>query len=190
MNVRVLVYFLLGFSAALTGCGTAVSQGTNTALSGMDLQQMTDQMSMSIMASPAVQQAIADKGKLRVVVEPVENFMTAEILPRGPAEAFTARVRALLAQHAPNQFTWIMNRDAYYRLRAQELEKIDLGPNPEAIQPEYALHARFYSITNETSQSRSSSYLCMYDLTNLLTRQVLWTDKYEVQKAAVKGFLD
>src|SRR5438874_12649347 len=100
MNARGRLYLLLiaCFSAAMYGCGTAVSQGTNTALSGMDLQQMTDQMSMSIMASPAVQQAIAEKGKLRVVVEPVENLMTAEILPRGPAEAFTARVRALLAQ--------------------------------------------------------------------------------------------
>src|SRR4051812_31945813 len=188
MNPRAAVHILL--LVLLSGCGTAVSHGTNTALSGIDLQQMTNQMSMSIMASPNVQQAIAEKGKLKVVVEPVENLMTAEILPRGPAEAFTARVRALLAQHAPDQFEWIMNRDAYYRLRAQERETIDLGPNPEAIQPKYALHARFYSITNETSKSRSSSYLCVYELTDLQSRGSLWTDKYEIQKSAVKGFLD
>jgi hypothetical protein len=174
----------------MAGCGSAVSSGTNTALSGMDLQQMTDQMSMSILASPAVQDAIVSDGKLRIVVEPVENLMTAEILPRGPAEAFTARVRALLAQHAPDRFTWIMNRDAYYRLRASELEKMDLGPNPESVQPKYALHSRFYSITNETSKSRSSSYLCVYEITDLQSREVLWTDKYEVQKMAVKGWLD
>src|SRR5437016_4891380 len=128
------------------GCTSAVQSGSNTALAGADLIAMTDDMSMKIMASPAVQEAIRAKGKLKVVVEPVENLMTAEVLPRGPAEAFTARIRALLSKHAPGQFTWVMNRDAYYRLRQQELD-VPLGPSPDAINPEYALTARFSSLT-------------------------------------------
>jgi hypothetical protein len=30
----------------------------------------------------------------------------------------------------------------------------------------------------------------VYELTNLEDRTLLWTDKYEVKKVAVKGFLD
>jgi hypothetical protein len=182
--------YLLCILVFLAGCGSAVSQGTNTALNSVDLVQMTDDMSMKIMASPGVQEAIAKEGKLRVVVKPVENLMTGEVLPRGPSEAFTARVRSLLAQHAPEKFTWIMNKDAYYRLRQAELEGVDLGPNPDAIQPRYSLTARFHSLTNESSKVRASSYLCVYELADLQTREVIWTDKYEVHKSAVKGFLD
>jgi hypothetical protein len=185
---RIVVALALTLSV-VSGCASAVSQGTNTALGGADLVQMTDDMAMKLAASPAVQEAIAREGKLKIVVQPVENLMTAEVLPRGPSEAFTARIRSLLSKHAPGQFTWIMNRDAFYRLRGQELD-VDLGPAPEAVNPEYALTAKFSSITNEDSEHRSAYYLCVYELTNLKSREVLWSDKYEVKKAAVKGFLD
>jgi hypothetical protein len=183
--------FVVGFGLVPPGggCASAVQVGHNTALDAADLVQMTDDMSLKILADPEVQAAIERDGKLRVVVQPVENEMTAEVLPKGPAETFTARVRALLSKHAPDRFTWVMNRDAFYDLRGRELD-VDLGPSPEAIDPEYALTAIFSSLTNESSKGRSSYYLCRYELTNLKDRTVLWTDKYEVKKRAVKGFLD
>lgn len=181
---------ILPIAALACGCASAVSAGTNTSLNGDDLVRMTDRMSMSILASQGVQRAIAKDGRLRVVIQPVENYMTGEILPAGPKQAFVARVRELLAAHAPDKFQWIMNRADYYAVRARELETRDLGPNPDAIQPNYALTARFDSLTNENSKLRSSGYLCTYQLTDLRTRETLWTDKYEVKKTAVKGFLD
>lgn len=180
---------LLGALPWLSGCTSAVASGTNTALDSLDLEQMTDQMAASIMADPEVQAAIAKEGSLKVVVQPVENRMTGEILPRGEAEAFIARLRFLLAKQAPQQFTWVVNRDTFYRLRQTELEG-QLGPSPDAVNPRYALWAQFYSLTKEDSNRRSSSYLCLYELTDLDRRTNLWTDKYEVQKVAVKGFLD
>jgi hypothetical protein len=180
---------LVGATPFLFGCASAVQAGHNTALDAVDLVRMTDDMAAKIVADPEVQAAIEQSGKLKVVVQPVENRMTAEVLPRGPAETFTARVRALLSNHAPDRFTWIMNRDAFYDLRGRELD-VDLGPSPEAIDPDYALTAIFSSLTDETSRGRSSYYLCTYELTNLQDRTVLWTDKYEVKKTAVKTFLD
>ena len=184
-----LLVFGLGLLPLASGCVSAVQSGHNTALDAADLVQMTDNMSMKILADPDVQAAIERDGKLKVVVQPVENEMTAEVLPKGPSETFTARVRALLSKHAPDRFTWVMNRDTFYDLRGRELD-VDLGPSPEAIDPQYALTAIFSSLTNESSKGRSSYYLCRYELTNLKDRTVLWTDKYEVKKRAVKGFLD
>jgi hypothetical protein len=184
-----LLLLLLPLLAA--GCATAVSAGHNTALDGVNLTEMTDDMAMKIMGSAPVQQAIARDGKLKVVVQPVENNMTAEVLPRGAAEAFTGRVRALLSAKAADQFAWIMNRDDFYRLRRRERDlDFPLGPSPEAINPEYALVARFSSLTDESSKRRSAYYLCVYELTNLQNRTSLWTGKYEVKKTAVKGFMD
>ena len=172
------------------GCANAVSTGQSTALDSTDLVRMTDDMAAAIEASPAVQSAIAANGSLKVVVEPVVNQMTAEVLPAGPADAFTARVRTLLAQHDPARFTWVMNRSAFYRLRGQELEGVDVGPAPEAISPGYALTATFTSLAHENDGGRSDYYVCNYSLTNLADRTVLWTKSYEVQKRAVRGFLD
>jgi PBP1b-binding outer membrane lipoprotein LpoB len=163
-----------------------VSAGQNAALDGTDLVKMTDQMAASLAGDPDVQRAVEEHGKLVVVVQPVVNLMTAEVLPRGPAEAFTGRIRSLLANHAPDSFTWVMNRDAYYRMRDRERD-FDLGPDPERVQPEYALTAKFSSLTKETRDRRSSYYLCVYELTNLQSGDILWTDRYEVKKTAVGG---
>ena len=167
-----------------------MSHGTNTALSGDDLVRMTDNMAMQIAGDAQVQAALAREGRLVVVVQPVENYMRGEVLPRGPAEAFTGRVRTQLARAAPERFVWVMNRDAYYRLRDRELEGVDPGPAPDAISPRYALTAKFTSLGDETNRQRTSYYVCRYELTNLSDRSVLWTGAYEVEKKAVKGFLD
>jgi hypothetical protein len=173
----------------LLGCASATQSGHNTALDSVDLVRMTDDMAMKLASDPTVQHTYELSGPLKVVCEPVENEMTGEVLPRGPAEAFVSRVRVLLARHSPEMFTWVMNRDAYYRLRNKELD-YDLGPSPDAVNPQYALTARFSSLTNEDAKRRSSYYLCVYSLTDLSHRNVLWTAQYEVTKAAVKGFLD
>ena len=189
--MRVCSFWLLapGFWLLFTGCQSAVETGHNTALDAVDLVSMTDDMAMKLQADPNVQREIREHGAMKVVVEPVKNEMTAEVLPRGPAEAFTGRVRSLLAKQSPGDFVWVMNRDAFYRMRNRELD-FDLGPSPEAINPQYALTAKFSSLTNEDSRHRSSYYLCVYELTDLSHRDILWSDKYEVKKIAVKGFLD
>jgi hypothetical protein len=172
------------------GCKSAIETGHNTALDSVDLVKMTDDMAMQMGGDPDILAAYQKSGALKVVVEPVRNEMTAEVLPRGAATAFTARLRVLLSRHAPDRFTWVMNRDSWYRLRNGEVEGIDPGPAPEAINPHYALTATFRSLTSEDPKRRSAYYLCVYDLTDLEHRNVLWTGSYEVKKLAVKGFLD
>src|SRR5689334_3896789 len=105
------VFVLLFLVVFASGCGNAVQSGRNTALDSMDLTQMTDQMAASIAGNSNVQAAIARSGTLKIVVQPVQNEMTAEVLPKGQATTFTARVRMLLSQHHDGRFTWIMNRD-------------------------------------------------------------------------------
>lgn len=178
------------FMFHVSGCTSAVQSGTNTALSGVDLVKMTDDMAMKIAGDSQVQAAVAKEGRLKVVILPVENRMRAEVLPQGQAEAFVARVRTLLAKHAPDKFAWIMNRDAFYHLRGRELEGVDLGPAPKAVSPNYALSAVFTSLADENAKRRSSYYVCRYELTDLRDRTVLWTAAYDVKKIAVKGFLD
>jgi hypothetical protein len=190
MRIILTMLMLLGLGQ-LAGCASAVARGSNTALDSVDLQVMTDQMARSIAGAARVREALQQDGRLTVVVQPVENRLTGEVLPAGQAELFTARVRTMLARHAPETFTWVMNRDAFYRLQGRERElDIALGPEPGRLQPEYALTARFTSLTDESSRHRTAAYLCVYSLTHLASGATLWTDRYEVKKTTVKGFLD
>ncbi len=176
---------------ALAGlaCQSAVKTGRSTSLSGIDLVKMTDDMAAKIGSDPAVNGAFASKGPLKVVVTPVVNNLRAEVIPRGAANAFTGRVRALLGRHAPERFTWIMNRDAFVYLRANE-RGIDAGPNPDTVQPEYALTAIFSSLGEENRKRREQFYVCVFELTNIQDRTLLWSGSYEIKKEAVRDFLD
>jgi PBP1b-binding outer membrane lipoprotein LpoB len=182
---------ILTLLAALAGCAgnnTAVSHGTGTALDAANLVEMTEDMTAKILADPDVQSEMARKnGRLKVVIQPVENRMVGEVLPRGAKEAYVARLRSLLQERAPEKFAWVMNRDNWHALRERELDR---GPDPDRVQPEYGLTARFSSITDESSKHRSSYYLCVYTLTDVNSGQELWNGRYEVKKSAVKGFLD
>lgn len=191
MARRLPTICLLTFLALLSGCASATAHGVNPTLSGDDLIQMTDRMAQSIAGDERVQTAIArGDGKISIVVQPVQNYLRGEVIPRGPAEAFTGRVRTLLSTHDPDHFIWVMNRDAFYHLRDRELEGIDPGPSPDAINPQYALTAKFSSLAHVSAKGRTDYYLCVYELTNLHDRTLLWTGSYEVKKQAVKGMLD
>ncbi len=173
----------------LAGCGDAVSTGHTTALDAQDLNAMTDQMAAGIAANAEVQKAIAEKGTLKVVVQPVNNQMTGEVLPSGQAQEFTGRVRLLLSQHNNKQFTWVINRDYFNYLRGTELDNVR-GPDPDRIQPDYYLTATFSTLTHDNGDRRSVYFLCAYELSDIKSGSVLWTGKYEVKKATSKGFLD
>ncbi|MEL7239807.1 MAG: hypothetical protein AAGK78_13190 [Planctomycetota bacterium] len=190
MMQRLAILFLWCAAPMAAGCGTAVSSGTAIALSGYDLESMAEQMVQSITADPNVQEALNEPGPMRVVMLPVRNRLTGEVLPRGQQQAFVAQLRIELAKSRPDDFMWIVNRDDYYRLRDNELETIDLGPNPDAINPEYALQATFRSLTDDTKRRRTAFYSCLFELTNLEDRTTLWTDAYTVKKSGSKGFLD
>ncbi len=185
-------WLLMGFmSLVLSGCSvsSAVSHGHNTALDSVDLVSMTELMARSIAAERRVAEAYAKSGPLKIVVQPVENHLTGEILPAGQAEAFVDRLRFLLRRHEPAKSDSVMNRDNYYRMRQREMD-VDLGPEPGRVQPEYSLVARFHSLADESSKQRTAAYLCVYQLTSIRDGSVIWTDRYEVKKTAVKGMFD
>jgi hypothetical protein len=99
---------LVSSVSLLASCtdNTAVSHGKSTALDSANLIEMTEDMTAKILADPHIQAVLAQKSKLKVVIQPVEHKMVGEVLPRGENEAFIARLRALLQQRAPYQVAW------------------------------------------------------------------------------------
>jgi PBP1b-binding outer membrane lipoprotein LpoB len=115
---RATLFIIACFFSSLVSCApnTAVSHGRNTTLDSVDLVEMTQKMTDAILRDPGVQADISRNGPLKVVIQPVENKMVGEVLPRGAKEAFIAKLRAQLQERAPEKFTWIINRDAWRAL--------------------------------------------------------------------------
>lgn len=185
---------LAAATAGLPACesGPAINKDMRTTfLTADDLVQMTDRMASSIASDPEVA-AIARTKPLIIVMKPMIND-TNEIIRGTEKEMYVHRVRALLAskQVLRNQFTFVLNRDAYNILQAKEgLSESELGPVEGRIVPEYALKAHFYADTKASSKQRSDYYLCTYQLTNINTGAILWEDTYETKKSIKREMLD
>lgn len=182
------------FCAVAACSGPAVNQDAKTTfLNADDMQTMTNQMAQSITSDPAVMQA-AQSGPLKIVIKPVQN-QTNEIIRDNRKELFVARLQSLLAAQPAlkDRFVWVLNREDYDKLRAEEIPESQLGPVETRVQPEYALWATFLADTNVTRNQRGDTYLCQYKLTKLSGNEAgvqLWIGQYETSKHIKKGLLD
>ena len=178
------------------GCNptTAVNKDAQTTfLTDTDMTTMTDQMAASIIADPYLAQQ-SMKAPLKIVIKPVINE-TSEIIRDNRAELFVHRLQGLLASNRQlsGRFIWLMNREDHEKLVREEIPGAALAPNENAIQPEYALYAKFLTDTNATTKSRSDTYLCQYYITRIAgenSREILWTGQYITSKKIKKEFLD
>jgi hypothetical protein len=183
------VLSMLLMSLVLSSCASDVTRvAQKRRLDDVDLVRMTDQMAASLAADAEVLSATS-AGRIAVVILPVRNRLTGQVLPPGEAQAFVARVRVLLSRSARDRFLFVLNRDDFDALRRAELAE-DLGPSPEAISPTHALTATFLSLDSSAGRRDATYYLCQYELTDLTDRRVLWAEKYEVKKKSVGEFLD
>jgi hypothetical protein len=195
MKAATLLLATVVGAASLSACsGPAVNQDAKTTfLNADDMQTMTNQMAASIVADPFITQA-AQAGPLKIVIKPVQNE-TNEIIRDNRKELFVARLQGLLASQPQlkDRFIWVINRDDYEKLRAEEIPESQLGPNETRIQPDYALWATFLADTSVTRNQRGDTYLCQYKLTRLTGNEAgaqLWTGQYETSKHIKKSLLD
>jgi PBP1b-binding outer membrane lipoprotein LpoB len=192
MNARLLALPLLLLSACTTD---AINKDSKTTfLDSNDLVTMTDKMAKSILADPQVAQVVAQKPMI-IVMKPIINE-TNEIIRKGEKEFYVHRVRVQLSGHPDlrSRFVFVLNREDYEKLRAEEgLNPGELGLEETRVQPEYALTGTFYVNTDVSTKSRADTYLCTFRLFKLsgdATGVQLWEGSYETSKRIKKEFLD
>jgi hypothetical protein len=190
ISLWVVVVCALAGGCANNGGEAVNREAKSTFLNAADMVTMTDQMAASIVADPYIQNEWK-KGPMKVVIKPVINE-TNEIIRDNRKELFVARLQGLLATKPQlrDKFVWVINREDYEKLRAQEVET---GPSEDRIKPEFALYAHFLADTRATSKTRGDIYLCQYKLLRLSGAEEgveLWTGQYETSKNIKKGMLD
>ncbi|MGH7179259.1 MAG: hypothetical protein ACREJC_17915 [Tepidisphaeraceae bacterium] len=145
-----------------------------TGLGSKDVVAASDQMAQDLLAAPDLN---ASHTQWLMVVDKVENRTTDN---RFSLDIFLERLKVNLAKYGKGRVQLIENRDKLRDMQSRELEQDQpVSPGPKGIQPDYALYGRIMELPNRGA----SYYLCEFTVTDLRTRQVVWTNAYEVKVA-------
>jgi Peptidoglycan-synthase activator LpoB len=154
-------------------------------LQSKDVVNASDQMAQSLAALPEVN---ASPTQLTVVTAPAENLSSNRSVNY---DIFLTRLKVNLSKYARGRIALIENRQKLADLQNQELDRPAGGDTfgqggrpaaaggPGGIQPDYALYCTITDLPNKGT----NYYLFEFKMTNLKTRQLTWTDMYEVRVA-------
>jgi hypothetical protein len=153
-------------------------------LQSKDVVAASDQMAQDLLASPDLNHS---QNRWTMVVGNIQNETTDH---RMNLDIFLERLRVNLAKYGHDRVALIANKKNYHGLQSSELEGEREGdqyqqgdsqgvnkPVYRGIQPDYSLYGKIIEMPN-----RGTSYfLCSFTVTDLRTREDVWTNDYEVK---------
>ena len=155
-------------------------------LQSYDVVAAADQMATSLASEPFINQSPERK---LIVFDRSEN-LTATVSQN--LDIFLRQLRAELFQQAKDRVQIIENRAKLRDLQSRELEQPydserEFGgvgaprvePGPAGIQPDYSLSLEVRDLPNRGT----NYYQFDFTLTDLRTREIVWTDIYDVRVA-------
>lgn len=174
-------FLCLGAMLLLTGCGGGPKAKT-TFLNSVDLVAMTDHMAESFAADPSLNKRTSQSPPWVISIDRVHN-LTNQIMPEREKWLYIARLRAQLQQSEivrDRNMIWIIPPERWPMVQEE------LGDAPPELRrtPTHEMTAEFGALTNTSGKGRSDAYLCEYQLMALGDGAIVWSDKWEVKRAA------
>ena len=157
----------------------------DSGLQSYDVIAAADQMSASLLSLPELN---ASPTRLTVVVDRAENLTSTY---NQNLDIFLSKLKVDIAKQGRDRIALIENRSKLRDLQSRELEgsseREDFGgvgggrqqPGPAGIQPDYSLYCKVSDLPNRGT----NYYLFEFNLSSLQTRELVWTDAYEVRVA-------
>jgi hypothetical protein len=153
-------------------------------LQSKDVVSSSDKMAMDLLSLPELN---ASRTQWTIVIDRVENLTASS---RHDLDIFLERLRMNLAQQGKGRVKLIENLAKQRDIQSRELEPTGGGDEfgqggsgrggvsvPMGVQPDFALYARIMEMPNRAT----SYFLCEFTLTDLRTREQVWTNAYEVK---------
>jgi hypothetical protein len=138
-------------------------------LQSKDIITATDQLAMDLLSLPELN---ASKTRWTVVVTGVENYTNN---PQFDYQIFIERLRTTLSKLGRDRIALIENKDRLRDMQKAERDDMPAGSGQE-IQPDFALYGKILELANRGN----SYYQCQFDVTDLRTREQIWSRAYEV----------
>lgn len=186
-------FLTIGLLAAIAGCTQDKPQeyggqrpnvdtlsSADSGLQSKDVVSASDKLARDLLAFRELRQS---QTKWTIVVDRFED-RTLDRQFSTNYDIFLERLRSNLSELGQGQIRLIENRQRFQQLRDRELERerddMQQGAgNPPPVQPDYSLYGKAYDMPNRST----NYYLLQFDLTNLKTREQVWSRKYEVKVA-------
>ena len=140
-----------------------------------DLVTTTDLMAMDLLALPALNDS---RQQWTIVSTYMDNDTTHR---RESYDIFVNSLKTRLTRAGRGRVQLIEQRDRFHDLQAKELEPTGdprtAPPGPAGIQPQFALYGRVEELPNRAT----STFRFEFNLTDLRSRAVVWTNDYLVK---------
>lgn len=170
-------------ACAVTGCS---APRVNTPfLQSVDLVEMTDRMAESFAGSEVIASRPPDASPWVISIYRVVNH-TNQIIPEREKWLYIGRLRAMLGrtdiskQHA---LIWIVPPERWPQIAEAMNADVEAEPANMRMRPTHLLTAEFSALTNTSAAGRTDAYVCEYELLDLETSKIVWTDFWEVKRA-------
>lgn len=173
---------------ALAGCS---APPRSTRLTIGDLNEATTRMTTSLAMSDLIRDRGPDSPRMVIVINKVEN-LTTDLIPVAEQWMMIARLRgAMPIQELSRNKNILFQIDPRrHRLLRDAGYEEDFGPT---IEPTHVMTATFRSSRREVRDPAKGGhvvrvadlYALEYSITDLVTRQLQWTDRFEFQREAV-----
>lgn len=189
---RRLPLILAMLALTLTGCA---DPPRSTRLTLGDIQETSQRMVASLAGSDWLTGRGPDSPPIRIVIDKVEN-LTSDVIPEAEQWMYVAKVAGALPVQELGRKRNITFQITPRRQRALEERgfEVDLAA---AEPPTHVLTATFLSATRAGSakaerpaDERSDRYYLSYQILDLASREVVWEDRFEFQRAASGLLID
>jgi hypothetical protein len=155
----------------------------DSGLQSKDVVSASDRMASDLLALPELR---VSPHQWTIVVDRFED-RTLDRTFATNYDIFIERLRVKLSELGQGRVRLIENRARFNQLRNRELESerddFQQGngnrPAPAPVQPDYSL----YGTARDMPNRGTNYYLLQFDLTNLQTREQVWSRMYEVKVA-------
>ena len=140
-----------------------------------DLVTTTDIMAMDLLGLPELNDS---RQRWTIVSTYMDNDTTRR---RESYDIFVNSLKTKLAREGRGRVQLIEQRDRFHDLQSKELEPTGdprtTPPGPAGIQPQFALYGRVEELPNRAT----STFRFEFNLTDLRSRAVVWTNDYIVK---------
>ncbi len=189
---RLFAAGLLAALAIMTGCAPSYEDQRppmdqldprDRGLQSKDVLQASDALAMDLLALDELNES---RSQWLIVVDQVEDNTRSRLFT-GNFDVFLQRLRTNVQRQGRGRVRIIANRRGFYQVRGRELEserEDDFGQGEPggrraegARDPDFALRATAMDLPNRGTVY----YNLMFELVDLRTREVVWTDQYEVR---------
>lgn len=162
-------FFVLLICFAVGACRNAPK---TTQLQGIDLLETTEVMAASLESSLFFQECSAEEDGVLLSYQKAEN-RSADLLTPSEQWLFVERViDSEMIKELRNKYDVVVVRSA---------QKDNLAGSRTVT---HLMTAVVTTITRDEYKDRTDAYKCQYEVTNLQTGEVVWSDSFEIKRIA------